>query len=112
MEKILDYQGCGHSCGIHTTDSAKVDKMALRMKVARILVNQPQALGNSGAYFNGLPITMSLGCATWGGNSTCRNVTSKDIVNTTTGSKPVEEIIPTEEGLYSEKTRSMTFDVK
>ena len=112
MEKILDYQGCGHSCGIHTTDSAQVDKMALRMKVARILVNQPQALGNSGAYFNGLPITMSLGCATWGGNSTCRNVTWKDIVNTTTVSKPVEEIIPTEEGLYSEKTRSMTFDVK
>lgn len=55
---------------------------------------------------------MSLGCATWGGNSTCRNVTWKDIVNTTTVSKPVEEIIPTEEGLYSEKTRSMTFDVK
>ena len=110
MEAILDYQGNGHSCGIHTKDSAKVDQMAQRIKVARILVNQPQALGNSGAYFNGLPITMSLGCATWGGNSTCRNVTWKDITNTTTVSRPVEEVIPTEEGLYSEAVRNMTFE--
>lgn len=110
MEKILEWQGQGHSCGIHTKDDAKIDKLALRMKVARILVNQPQALGNSGAYFNGLPITMSLGCATWGGNSTCRNVTWRDVCNTTTVSRPVEEIIPTEEELYSEAVRSMTFE--
>lgn len=109
MEAILDYQGSGHSCGIHTNDDAKVDQMALRIKVARILVNQPQSLGNSGAYFNGLPITMSLGCATWGGNSTCRNVTWKDIVNTTTVSKPIKEVIPTEEGLYSDKVRNTKF---
>lgn len=109
MEKILDYQGNGHSCGIHTKDDVKINQMALRIKVARILVNQPQTFGNSGAYFNGLPITMSLGCATWGGNSTCRNVTWRDITNTTTVSRPVEEVIPTEEGLYSEKVRSMTF---
>ncbi|MGE4353310.1 MAG: aldehyde dehydrogenase family protein [Oscillospiraceae bacterium] len=110
MEAILNYMGNGHSCGIHTTDDKKVHKMAERMHVARILVNQPQALGNSGAYFNGLPITMSLGCATWGKNSTCSNVTWKDICNTTTVSWPVEEIVPTEEGLYSEKIRNYKFN--
>jgi len=110
IEEILNYSGNGHSCGIHTKDDKKVDKMAERMNVARILVNQPQALGNAGAYFNGLPITMSLGCATWGGNSTCRNVTWRDITNTTTVSRPVEEIIPTEETLYSERIRNMTFE--
>lgn len=111
MEKILNYSGNGHSCGIHTKDDAKIDKMAERMNVARILVNQSQALGNSGAWFNGLPITMSLGCATWGGNSTCRNVTWRDITNTTTVSRPVKEIIPTEEDLYSEKIRHTKFSV-
>lgn len=111
IERILNYSGSGHSCGIHTKDDAKIDRMAERMNVARILVNQPQALGNSGAYFNGLPITMSLGCATWGGNSTCRNVTWRDITNTTTVSRPVKELVPAEEDLYSDKIRSTKFSV-
>lgn len=110
IEKILNYSGNGHSCGIHAKDDSKINQMAERMNVARILVNQPQALGNAGAYFNGLPITMSLGCATWGGNSTCRNVTWRDITNTTTVSRPIEEIIPKEEELYSEKIRGTKFN--
>ncbi|MCD8081993.1 MAG: aldehyde dehydrogenase family protein [Clostridiales bacterium] len=109
IEKILEYSGSGHSCGIHTKDDKKIDIIAERMNVARVLVNQPQALGNAGAFFNGLPITMSLGCATWGGNSTCRNVTWRDITNTTTVSRPVEEIVPKEEELYSEKIRNTKF---
>ncbi len=110
IEKILNYSGNGHSCGIHTKDDAKIDIMGERMNVARILVNQSQSLGNAGAWFNGLPITMSLGCATWGHNSTCRNVTWRDITNTTTVSRPVEAIIPKEEELYSAKTRSLKFE--
>jgi len=106
MEAILEYQGKGHSCGIHTTDDAKIDKMALRMKVSRILVNQPQALGNSGAWFNGLPITMSLGCSTWGENSTSKNVTWKDIVNYTVVSKPIDAVIPTDEELFPAEIRN------
>ena len=84
METILHYSGRGHSCGIHTQDDDKVAKLAEKMDVARILVNQPQSQGNSGAYYNGLPITMSLGCGTWGGNSTCSNITWRDLTNTTT----------------------------
>ena len=95
--------------GIHTTDPAKPDIMGKRLHVARILVNQPQALGNSGAYFNGLPITMSLGCSTWGGNSTSSNVTWRDVCNTTTVSFRIPEVVPTEEGLFSERIRNMTF---
>lgn len=109
MEAILNYMGNGHSCGIHTSDKEKALKMADRIHVARVLVNQPQALGNSGAYFNGLPITMSLGCATWGKNSTCSNITWKDICNTTTLSFPIDEVVPQEVDLYSEKIRSYKF---
>jgi sulfoacetaldehyde dehydrogenase len=61
MEATLNYQGKGHSCGIHTKDNAKVDKLARRMKVSRIMVNQAQALANSGSWSNGMPITMTLG---------------------------------------------------
>lgn len=109
MEKIAEFQGNGHAAGIHTTDESKPDIMGKRLHVARILVNQPQALGNSGAYFNGMPITMSLGCATWGGNSTSSNVTWRDVCNFTVVSRRVEEVVPTMEGLYSEKVRKMTF---
>src|SRR5699024_8399209 len=43
MDGILHYQGLGHSCGIHTTVEEQIDKMAARMKVGRMLVNQPQS---------------------------------------------------------------------
>ena len=109
IEKIADFQGSGHAAGIHTKDMAKADIMGKRLYVARILVNQPQALGNSGAWFNGLPITMSLGCSTWGGNSTSSNVTWRDVCNFTTVSQRVEEVVPTMEDLYSEKVRGMEF---
>jgi sulfoacetaldehyde dehydrogenase len=106
MEGIIEYQGKGHSCGIHTTDDKLINKMALRMKVSRILVNQPQALGNSGAWFNGLPCTMSLGCSTWGHNSTSNNLTWRDIVNYTVVSKPIAPNQPTDEELFPAEIRS------
>jgi sulfoacetaldehyde dehydrogenase len=106
MEGILEYQGKGHSCGIHTTNDELINKMALRMKVSRILVNQPQALGNSGAWFNGLPCTMSLGCSTWGHNSTSNNLTWRDIVNYTVVSKPIPSTMPTDEDLFPAEIRS------
>ena len=109
MEVILDFQGNGHALGIHTTDYDKLDVMGRRMHVARILCNQSQSLGNAGAWFNGMPITMSLGCSTWGGNSTSRNVTWRDVTNLTIVSRPVEAIIPTEEELYSAECRAHAF---
>ncbi len=106
MEAIIEYQGKGHSSGIHTTSEENIEKMALRLKVSRILVNQPQALGNSGAWFNGLPCTMSLGCSTWGHNSTSNNLTWRDIVNYTVVSKPLPAIIPSDEELFPEEIRN------
>jgi len=106
MEGIVEYQGKGHSCGIHTTNDELIGKMAKRMKVSRILVNQPQALGNSGNWFNGLPCTMSLGCSTWGHNSTGNNLTWRDIVNYTVVSKPIPPAIPKDEDLFPAEIRS------
>ena len=106
MEAIVEYQGKGHSCGIHTTNAELVDKMALRMKVSRILVNQPQSLGNSGNWFNGLSNTMSLGCSTWGYNSTGNNLTWRDIVNFTVVSNPITPAIPKDEDLFPTALRN------
>lgn len=106
MEGILHYQGLGHSCGIHTTNNEQIDQMAQRMKVGRMLVNQPQSLGNSGAWFNGMPVTMTLGCGTWGHNSTSDNITWKNLVNYTTVSRTIDPVEPSDEEVFPESIRN------
>lgn len=107
MEGILNYQGLGHSCGIHTTVDAQINQMAQRMKVGRMLVNQPQSLGNSGAWFNGMPVTMTLGCGTWGHNSTSDNITWKNLVNYTTVSKVIDPAEPSDEEVFPKSIREV-----
>lgn len=103
MKKILEYQGQGHSCGIYTKNEQQINILAEKMYVSRILVNQPQSIGNAGAYFNGMPATNSLGCGTWGGNSCSYNITWRDLTNTTTVSRYIEDSKPLkEEDVFSE----------
>lgn len=101
MEEVMNYMGKGHGCGIHTNDDEKVEKMALRMPVARMMVNQPQGVGNSGSWENGMPMTMTLGCGTWGNNSVSHNVNWKDLINITHVSRTLPLNIPKEEDLFS-----------
>lgn len=101
MEEVMNYMGKGHGCGIHTNDDEKVEKMALRMPVARMMVNQPQGVGNSGSWENGMPMTMTLGCGTWGNNSVSHNVNWKDLINITHVSRTLPLHIPKEEDLFS-----------
>jgi len=105
-EAILNYQGLGHSCGIHTTDEAKVNVLGERIKVSRVCVNQPQCLANSGAWTNGIPMSMTLGCGTWGHNSVSHNVTWKDLLNYTYVYRPIPNTKPTDEELFDEAIRN------
>ena len=100
METILNYMGNGHSCGIHTIDDNRIHQMAVRMKVTKMCVNQPQSLSNSGAWWNGLPKSTTLGCATWGHNSVSHNVTWQDLVNCTYVSRPIDDYEPVMEDLF------------
>ena len=92
IEKVmgcLHYMGNGHSCGIHTNDKADVDKLAAVATVTKLVVNQPQCLTNSGGWDCGYPVSMTLGCATWGGNSVSHNVTFRDLMNFTYVSRQI-----------------------
>lgn len=92
IEKVLGclhYMGDGHSCGIHTNDDADVNKLAKAATVTKLVVNQPQCLTNSGGWDCGYPVSMTLGCATWGGNSVSHNVTFKDLLNFTYVSRQI-----------------------
>ena len=100
VNRITDYSGAGHSCGIHTQDERKVKELGRRVKVSRIMVNQPQCLANSGAWTNGMPMSMTLGCGTWGGNIASENITWKNLLNYTWVSFEIENTMPTDEELF------------
>jgi sulfoacetaldehyde dehydrogenase len=102
VEAITDLNGRGHSCGIHTSNEDHIRELGERVKVSRIMVNQPQSLGNSGNYDNGMPFTLTLGCGTWGGNITTENISLKHFMNVTWISKPIEPVVPDEEKLFGE----------
>ena len=98
---ITGFSGYGHSCGIHSTNEEHIMELALKVKVSRMMVRQPQSVGNSGDWANGMPFTMSLGCGSWGGNSTTENITWKHFLNVTWVSYPIPPVIPDPEVLFA-----------
>ncbi|GAB3110170.1 aldehyde dehydrogenase family protein [Aestuariicella hydrocarbonica] len=100
--EIQAYQGMGHSCGIYSNSDENILKLALATKTSRVMVNQPQAPSNSGNLWNGMRQTFSLGCGTWGGNSTNENINWKHLVNVTWVSKPLAtpKVLPADEELF------------
>ena len=87
-----------------------IHQLALMAPVSRIMVRQPQVRGNAGSFTNGMPMTASLGCGTWGGNITSENISVKHYMNTTWVSRPIPEDRPTEQELLGEFYNSETFD--
>lgn len=102
VNRITAYSGRGHSCGIHTTDPERIQDLGMEVQVSRIMVRQPQCLANSGAWTNGMPMTLTLGCGSWGGNSTTSNVTWEHLLNYTWISTPIPTTEPTDEELFGD----------
>jgi sulfoacetaldehyde dehydrogenase len=88
VNRIMSYQGAGHTCGIHSRRDDHVMALALGTKTARVLVNQNLNEG-AGSPRNGLPYTLSLSCGSWGGNITTENVNVRHFLNLTWVSRPV-----------------------
>lgn len=104
--KILDYQGKGHSAGIHTTDKSRVDRMGAEIPVCKICWNLPQSLSNSGSWTCGFPMSMTLGCGTWGNNSISHNATFRDLLNYNYVCREIPSYQPTDEELFDEAIKA------
>lgn len=100
VNRITAYSGAGHSCGLHSTDPERIRELGLSAKVSRIMVRQPQCLANSGAWTNGMPMSLTLGCGSWGRNSTSSNVTWEHLLNYTWISTPIASTKPTDIELF------------
>jgi sulfoacetaldehyde dehydrogenase len=99
---VYEVGGKGHSCGIYSFDDDHIDRLARVAPVSRIMVRQPQSKANAGAFDNGMPMTSSLGCGTWGGNITSENIHLKHYMNTTWVSRIIAEDRPSEQELFGE----------
>jgi acyl-CoA reductase-like NAD-dependent aldehyde dehydrogenase len=77
---LLDYHGAGHTSNIHTRDEARIERFAAAMPTGRVLVNSPSSLGCAGVA-TGLAPSLTLGCGTYGGNSTTDNVSYRNLLN-------------------------------
>ena len=78
--QILDNQGRGHTAVIYTKSRDLMRQFGLEIDASRILVNTPSAPGCVGIG-SGLTPSFTLGCGTFGGNSTTDNVTYTHLLN-------------------------------
>ena len=79
--KMLDLGGLGHTAIIHSTNSDLIEKFGKAMKVGRIIVNSPSSQGAIGDIYNTNTPSLTLGCGSYGHNSTTANVSTVNLIN-------------------------------
>jgi sulfoacetaldehyde dehydrogenase len=100
LRAILNYQGKGHSVGIHTRNMDHARELAKDLDTARVLVNFAHTFGNGGGFDSGLPFTLSMGCGSWQKNSISENLTYRHFLNITHLVTPIPEDKPSEQELF------------
>lgn len=93
VARILNHQGAGHSVGLHSADDTRARHLAATLPTCRVIVNQAHCFATGGAFNNGMPFSLSMGCGSWGGNSIDDNLNWRHFLQTT---KIVREIPPRE----------------
>ncbi len=94
---LIELGGLGHTTSVFLNENLakdKLDRLKRAMKTCRILVNTPSSHGGVGDVYNFLlPPSFTLGCGTWGGNSTSENVGVKHLLNIKTVAKRRENML-------------------
>jgi len=98
---ILNNQGKGHSCGIHSQDENNIIRLGMDLPVCRIIVNQAHCFATGGNFDNSLPFSLSMGCGTWGNNIIDENLSYKHYLNTTKIVKTIKPNKPSEKDIFS-----------
>ncbi len=99
----LEIEGKGHSVSIHSNDEARIEYLALKAPVSRVIVNAPCSTTSGGSFFNGFAPTTTLGCGSWGNNSISENLTYKHLINITRiGYLRPDNPVPTDEELWGD----------
>lgn len=79
--EIVRFGGMGHSSVIHSNDQRIIELFAKRLQTGRIIVNSPSTHGAIGDIYNTNLPSLTLGCGSYGNNSTTSNVTAVNLLN-------------------------------
>ena len=79
--EMVNFGGSGHSAVIHSQNEAVIDLFAQEVNTGRLIVNQPSSHGAIGDIYNTNIPSLTLGCGSFGRNSTTANVTSVNLIN-------------------------------
>lgn len=79
--QVVAYGGMGHSSVIHSNDKVVVAAFSARLKTGRIIVNAPSTHGAIGDIYNTNLPSLTLGCGSYGHNSTTSNVSAVNLIN-------------------------------
>jgi acetaldehyde dehydrogenase/alcohol dehydrogenase len=80
-KNMLDIGGLGHSAVLHSNDEILWTKYGEKMQVGRIIINSPSSQGAIGDIYNTNLPSLTLGCGSYGRNSTTSNVSSVNLIN-------------------------------
>ncbi|MDO5556132.1 MAG: bifunctional acetaldehyde-CoA/alcohol dehydrogenase [Clostridia bacterium] len=80
-KQMLNFGGLGHSAIIHSNNQEIIKAFGEQMKVGRIIVNSPSSQGAIGDIYNTNIPSLTLGCGSYGNNSTTSNVSTVNLIN-------------------------------
>lgn len=78
---MLELGGLGHSAVIHSDNEELCVKYGTEMKVGRVIVNSPSSQGAIGDIYNTNTPSLTLGCGSYGRNSTTSNISTVNLIN-------------------------------
>ena len=77
-------------------------ELGLEMPTCRVIVNQAHCFATGGAFDNGMPFSLSMGCGSWGGNSIDDNLNYRHFMNTTKVIRTIPTNEPAVEDVFSD----------
>ncbi len=78
---FLEFGGLGHSAAIHTNDKELAEKFGDIVPAIRVIWNSPSTFGGIGNVYNSFIPSLTLGCGSYGHNSTDDNVSAVNLLN-------------------------------
>ncbi|MBQ6780893.1 MAG: bifunctional acetaldehyde-CoA/alcohol dehydrogenase [Treponema sp.] len=80
-KQFLEFGGLGHSAAIHTSDKALAERFGDVVPAIRVIWNSPSTFGGIGNVYNSFIPSLTLGCGSYGHNSTDDNVSAVNLLN-------------------------------
>jgi len=99
--RILAHQGAGHSIGLHSAMDSRAIELGQEVPTCRVIVNQAHCFATGGAFNNGMPFSLSMGCGSWGGNGIDDNLHWRHFIQTTKIVREIPAVEPTVDAIFA-----------